>query len=76
MSKGWLAGLLLAAVTAGTVALPKPAEAYWVRDGYRWVWRAPVVYVPGPVVVAAPPVRHWVPPHYNRYGYFVPGHWA
>jgi hypothetical protein len=66
--------LLVALVAAGTVMLPKPAEAYWVRTPYGWAWRRPVYVVPGPVIVAAP-YRHWVPPHYNRFGYFVPGHW-
>jgi hypothetical protein len=31
-------------------------------------------------VVYGPPVRpyaaHWVPGHYNAYGYWVRGHWA
>lgn len=79
MNKGWLTGLMLAVVAGGTMLMPNPAEAYWVRTPYGPVWRAPFVGVPGPVVVGAPypgyPHRHWWPAHYNRFGYFVPGHW-
>jgi hypothetical protein len=38
----------------------------------------PPVYAPPPVYYAPPPVYgpRWVPGHYNRWGYWVPGHWV
>jgi hypothetical protein len=57
----------------GMLGSASPAEAYWWRG--RWV--GPVVVVPGPAVpvFVGPPGRYWVRPHYDRFGYFVPGHW-
>ena len=66
-------GVLATVVAGGAILAPSPAKAWWAP-----VYGRPVVVVPGyppPVVVAVPPRRIWVPPHYNRFGYFVPGHW-
>lgn len=83
MIKKALLGITVAVVAAGALLTPKAAEAYWVRGGYGygpgWGWRAPLVvaappyaYVVGPVYRPGP---YFVRPHYNRFGYFVPGHW-
>ena len=78
------------AVGLGVLALtPSMANAYWVQPGV--VVAAPplvvappppVVVVPRPRIVPAPrvvyapyPYAHWVRPHYNRFGRFIPGHW-
>jgi hypothetical protein len=63
----------------GAVLLPaQQARAWW--DGYhRWhggYWRPGFVVVAPPPPVYAVPYARWIPPHYNRFGYFVPGHWA
>ena len=79
----------VAAVTAALIlplALPRAAQAWWVRPGF-----GVVVGVPGPIVVpppfyAPPPVAYPPPVYYRPYGpvcvpahwvngYFVPGHW-
>ena len=72
---------VLAACLAA-LALPSPASAWW----YRPVFVGPrvVVVPPPPVLVAPPPVAYpvrrpplvWVPPHFNRWGVWVRGHWA
>lgn len=69
--------------TAGAALLPShQANAWWDRWG-RWhpnYVRPPVVVVPraayAPPPYYARPYARWVPPHYNRWGRFVPGHWA
>ncbi len=73
---------LLAACVFGVVGAallpPAPAKAWW--DGYHHWHRD--FYRPRVVVVAPPPPVyyyphhvHWVPPHYNRWGQFIPGRW-
>lgn len=69
------AGTALACTVGGTVLAPHGAQAQYYAPGY---YPPPprVVYAPPPVVVRPHPYyRHWVPAHYNRRGYFVPGHW-
>ena len=79
MIKRVLGGLAMAVVGMAVLA-PSPAQAYRVRGG--WGWRAPLVVVPPPVVVGPRPVyiagrrAVWIPPHYNRWGGFIPGHWG
>ncbi|MBL6456660.1 hypothetical protein JMJ55_15095 [Belnapia sp. T6] len=82
--------LFATALAAGLGAMllaPSPAQAWWARHG-GWGWYGPpaVAVVPPPVVVA-PPVAYappppvmvrppsWVPPHYDRWGTWIPGHW-
>ena len=63
------------AVAAGGASLASPAAKALVVAG-PVVYGPPVVVVPryrAPVVVVEP--RVWVRPHYDRFGYFVPGHW-
>ena len=66
--------VVAASALGGALLVPSAAKA-WVVAGP--VYGAPVVVVPGyrppPVVVVAP--RVWIRPHYDRFGYFVPGHW-
>jgi hypothetical protein len=62
---------------AGAALLPSSqAKAWW--DGYgRWHpdhYRPRVVVVPRPYY--ARPYARWIPPHYTRWGQFIPGHWA
>ncbi len=70
---------------AGAALAPShEAKAWW--DGWgRWhpvYVRPPVVVVGPPPVYAPPPVAYarpyarWVPPHWNRFGRWVPGRWA
>ncbi|MDT7952846.1 MAG: hypothetical protein RQ966_15185 [Acetobacteraceae bacterium] len=66
----------------GVALLPShEARAWWDHWG-RWHPGRP-----GPRVIVGPPVyapvpypgpryARWIPPHYNRFGYFVPGHWG
>ena len=76
--------VLAAAAACGLAALaPGSAEAYWVAPVVvappPVVYVRPVqpVYVPPPRVAYAPYYRaHWVRPHYDRRGVFIPGHWA
>ena len=78
--------LLLATVLGLSAAALLPshkANAWWDAWG-RWH----PDFVRRPVVVVRPPVygpyyapyygRHyarWIPPHYDRWGRFIPGHW-
>lgn len=75
----------LACAVAAPSLLPAQAHAEWVHR-WGWGWRrvAPppvvvlpprIVYTPAPVVVARP-YTHWVRPHYNWRGVWIPGHWA
>lgn len=86
LRKAALFSLAGVAALVGLVAAPAPAEAWWVRPG--WGWRGPVYVVapppyfaPRPYFVPPPypgygaPAAYWARPHYNRYGYFVPGQW-
>jgi hypothetical protein len=58
----------------------------WFRGGV--VVAAPVLAVPVPRIVVGAPIYapaypyayrvgyRWIPPHYTRWGAFVPGHWG
>jgi hypothetical protein len=75
--------------TIGIAAAPKPANAWWHQYGYGWgygVYAPPVVvappaaYYPSPTYYPAPayyapPVRAWIPAHWQA-GYWVPGHYS
>ena len=70
---------LLAAVALGTgFAALWPfdeAKAWW--DVYG-LWHPNFYrpyYAPPPPVDYAPPARRWIPPHYDPWGRFIPGHW-
>ena len=76
------AALGLACGLSALAAIPS-AKAYWVAPPVV-VAPAPVVVAPPPPVVVVPRARvayapypgaRWVPPHYNRWGRFIPGHW-
>ena len=80
------AGAALACAAGGAALVPHSAQAQYYAPGYvapgyvappAVVVRPPVVYAPPPVVVVRPRpyFHHWVRAHYNRFGYFVPGHW-
>jgi len=58
-----------AAIT--TAVVPPPYYAYPAYHGPRYYAQAPGYYSPGPYYHR--PV--WVSAHYNRYGYWVRGHW-
>ena len=63
----------------GAALLPAPpARAWW--DGWgRWHpnhYRPPVMLVPPPPVYYPRPYARWIPPHYNRWGQFIPGRWV
>jgi hypothetical protein len=75
--------------TVGAALLPShQANAWWDRwggwhPGYvgpRVAVVPPPVYAPPyyarPPVYYATPYARWIPPHYNRWGRFVPGHWG
>jgi hypothetical protein len=66
---------LIAALALGVSAaalLPShEAKAWWDVYG-RW---HPGFYVRPPVVVAPRPYARWIPPHYDPWGRFVPGHY-
>ena len=75
--------LALALGAAGAALLPShDARAWWDRWG-RWhpyyygprVIVGPPPYYPPPPVYARPYAR-WIPPHYDYWGRFIPGHWA
>ncbi len=73
---------VLVALVLGTVAaglLPSPAARAW-WDGFgRWHpnYAGPrVYYAPPPPIYYARPYARWLPPHYNRFGRFIPGHWV
>ena len=73
-----LTAAALAIGGAGLALTPTAAHAYWVAPGVVVVPAPPpVVYAPPPRVVYAPyPYRHWVRPHYDWRGVFIPGHWG
>lgn len=82
--KRWAAGAALCAVAALPALTPTAAHAWW-RGGWGpgvVVTAPPVVYAPPPPVVYAPPpvvarpYARWVPGHYNRFGRWIPPHWA
>jgi hypothetical protein len=72
---------VLGLATIGIAAAPKPANAWW--HGYGWgvgVYVPPIVVAPPPAYYPAPayyapPVRAWIPAHWEN-GYWVPGHWS
>lgn len=72
---------LLVALTlgvAGAAFMPMhPAQAWWDRF-HRWhpYYYGPRIVVAPPPVYYARPYARWVPPHYNPWGRFIPGHWA
>ena len=71
------AGAALSCAVGGAALAPHGAKAQYYAPGY--VAPPPlVVYAPPPVVVVRPRhyYHHWIPAHYNRFGYFVPGHWV
>jgi len=69
---------LFLGVSAAALLPSGQAKAWWDPYG-RW---HPGYYVRPPVVVAPPvyypprPYARWVPPHYDPWGRFIPGHWA
>ena len=76
--RGILTGAALAAVTAAAL-VPGAAKAWWVRGGVFVA--APPVVVAAPAITVAAPVYpaygyHWIPAHYNRFGYWMAGHWG
>ena len=82
-ARRWLAGAAICGAVAVPALLPAPAQAWWARAGWGWggvavavppVYAAPAVVVPPPVAYVPPPVARWVPGHYNRRGWWVPGH--
>ncbi len=75
--RAFLAALAFGVV--GAALLPShSALAWW--DGYgRWhpdYYRPPVVVAPRPPVYYARPYARWIPPHYDRWGRYIPGHWV
>ena len=71
------AGAALACAIGGAALVSHGAKAQYYAPGYAPP--PPPVYAPPPVVVVRPRpyyYHHWVRPHYNRFGYFVPGHWV
>ena len=54
-----------------------PFEAVQVPPGWPGSAPRPVRLLPPPLLVAPAPVYRpvWVPPHLDRYGYWVPGYW-
>jgi hypothetical protein len=72
----------LACAVAVAALTPAAAQAWWAPPAVVVVAPRPVlppriVYVPGPRVVYAPyPRAHWVRPHYDWRGVFIPGHWV
>ena len=68
-----------AAIAFGVAAatlIPSQAQAWWARPGVWVAGPPPVVIVPAPRVYYAPyPRHHWVRPHYDWRGVFIPGHW-
>ncbi len=77
-----VARLAAVGLTCAAAVLPSAARAYYYVQPGVVVAGPPVVVVQPPVVVPAPvyvapyPRAFWVPPHYNRFGRFIPGHWA
>ncbi|RAI58125.1 hypothetical protein [Roseicella frigidaeris] len=76
--------LLATTLLALPLLAPSPARAWWGPGGWHpgpvWVVPRPVRLPPPLLVVPAPVYRPiyrpiWVPPHFDRYGYWVPGHW-
>jgi hypothetical protein len=77
--KKLVVGGVAACAVGGAVLAPHGAHAQYYAPGYYPPPPPRVVYAPPPppvVVRPRPYYRHWVPAHYNRFGYFVPGHWV
>jgi len=74
--------MLIAALALGVSAaalLPShEAKAWWDAYG-RWhpdyYGRPPVVVAPPPPYYAPRPYGRWIPPHYDAWGRFIPGHY-
>ena len=67
---------------SGAALLPShEAKAWWDRFG-RWHpgYLPPVYVVPPPAYVPYPyaprPYGRWIPPYYDAWGRFIPGHWV
>jgi len=69
---------LLLGVSATALLPSHEAKAWWDSWG-RWhpnyYYVTPGYVVPRVYYVPRPYAR-WVPPHYNAWGQFIPGHWA
>ena len=70
-----LAAAALACGLAAAALTPATAQAWWARPGVWVAGPPPVVLVPAPRVYYAPAYHHWVRPHYDWRGVFIPGHW-
>jgi len=90
--KALVASAVLCCATVVPLLAATPADAAWGHGwgwhGGPWFRGGVVVGVPVPRVVIGAPIYapaypypyavgyRWIPPHYTRWGAFVPGHWA
>jgi len=69
---------LVLGLTGAALLPPHQAKAWY--DGWG-IWhpnyyRPPVVVAPPPVYYAPRPYARWIPPHYDPWGRYIPGHWG
>ncbi len=70
---------VLALGTATAAFMPSHQAKAWYDGWGRWhpdFYRPRVYYAPPPLVYYARPYARWMPPHYDRWGCFIPGHWV